>query len=68
MDDCDNRVIDIGTRLRPRRDIDPAHQSNERIRNLAFQATKLPTTLSRSEIEELGLAMLTHMSQRSWIV
>lgn len=33
--------------------------NEERIRCLAFQAARLPSTLSKSEIEELGIALLT---------
>ncbi len=68
MDESDNRVIDIGVRLKNARERDAADLSSERIRNLAFQATKLPSTLSRSEIEELGLAVLMHMRQNVRIV
>ena len=60
MDSGDNRVIDIGTRLKASRDRDGAELASERIRNLAYQATKLPTTLSRAQIEELGHAVLMH--------
>jgi hypothetical protein len=66
MDERDNRVIDIGSRQKILKDRDAPSLASERIRNLAFQATKLPTTLSKSEIEELGLAVLLHMRQTSW--
>ena len=61
MDNRDNRVINLASRLKVVQERESADLASERIHNLAFQASTLPTTLSRSEIEELGLAVLTHM-------
>lgn len=66
--DNDNRVIDLGVRRRHTPESEALDLVNERIRNLAFQATKLPATLSLSEIEMLGLAVLTHVREHRKIV
>jgi hypothetical protein len=63
-----NQVIDLGIHRRPTRESEALDLANERIRNLAFQATKLPATLSLSEIEMLGLAVLMHVREHRKIV
>ena len=60
MQDYNGKIIDFGIVPRSNRERLGADIVSERIRNLAFQASKLPTTLSLSEIEELGLAVLNH--------
>lgn len=68
MEESERRIIDLTPRLRQHRTFEEVDIENERIRNLAFQATKLPTTLSRREIEDLGMAILLHMRRHSRIV
>lgn len=68
MEESERRIIDLTPRLRQHRTLDDVDIENERIRNLAFQATKLPTTLSRREIEDLGMAILLYMRRHSRIV
>ncbi len=38
----------------------PPDIASEEIRDLALQAIRLPSTLSKSQIEKLGLAVLAH--------